>query len=57
MNDGTDRIRVSGITAEQIGQAAWRAHLPVYELTPTRASLEEAYESGLITPGTAPPPA
>jgi ABC-type molybdenum transport system ATPase subunit/photorepair protein PhrA len=42
-NDGTDLIRVSGITAEQIGAAAWRAHLPVYELTPTHASLEEAF--------------
>jgi ABC-2 type transport system ATP-binding protein len=43
INDGTDLLRVSGITAEQIGTAAWRAHLPVYELTPTRASLEEAF--------------
>jgi ABC-2 type transport system ATP-binding protein len=41
--DGTDRLRVSGITAEQIGVAAWRARLPVYELTPTHASLEEAF--------------
>ena len=41
--DGTDLLRVSGATAEQIGTAAWRAHLPVYELTPTRASLEEAF--------------
>ena len=32
--DGTDLLRVSGITAGQIGTAAWRAHLPVYELTP-----------------------
>ena len=43
INDGTDLLRVSGITAEQIGTAAWRAHLPVYELTPTHASLEEAF--------------
>jgi ABC-2 type transport system ATP-binding protein len=42
-NDGTDLMRVSGITAEQIGAAAWRAHLPVFELTPTHASLEEAF--------------
>jgi ABC-2 type transport system ATP-binding protein len=42
-SDGTDLLRVSGITAEQIGAAAWRAHLPVYELTPTHASLEEAF--------------
>jgi ABC-2 type transport system ATP-binding protein len=43
INDGTDRLRVSGITAEQIGTAVWRANLPVYELTPARASLEEAF--------------
>ena len=42
INDGTDLLHVSGTTAEQIGAAAWRAHLPVYELTPTHASLEEA---------------
>ena len=36
-------MRVSGITAEQIGVAAWRARLPLYELTPTHASLEEAF--------------
>ena len=27
----------------QIGATAWREHLPVYELTPERASLEEAF--------------
>jgi ABC-2 type transport system ATP-binding protein len=43
IEEGTDLLRVSGTTAEQIGTAAWRAHLPVYELTPTRASLEEAF--------------
>jgi ABC-2 type transport system ATP-binding protein len=43
IQDGTDLLRVSGTTAEQIGAAAWRAHLPVYELTPTHASLEEAF--------------
>ena len=43
VNDGTDLIRVTGTTAEQIGAAAWQAHLPVYELTPTHASLEEAF--------------
>ena len=41
--DGTDVLRVSGATAEQIGTAAWRAHLPVFELMPARASLEEAF--------------
>ena len=34
---------MSGTTAEQIGTAAWSAHLPVYELTHTHASLEEAF--------------
>jgi ABC-2 type transport system ATP-binding protein len=43
VDDGTDVIRVTGTTAEQIGAAAWQAHLPVYELTPTHASLEEAF--------------
>ena len=33
----------SGTTAAQIGAAAWRAHLPVFEFTPTHASLEEAF--------------
>ena len=41
--DGTDVLRVSGLTAEQIGTAAWQAHLPVFELMPARASLEEAF--------------
>jgi ABC-2 type transport system ATP-binding protein len=41
--DGTDVLRVSGVTAEQIGTAAWRAHLPIFELIPARASLEEAF--------------
>ena len=43
MNDGTDLLRVSGTTAEQIGAAACRAGLPLSELTPTHASLEEAF--------------
>jgi ABC-2 type transport system ATP-binding protein len=41
--DGTDVLHVSGLTAEQIGTAAWQAHLPVFELMPARASLEEAF--------------
>jgi ABC-2 type transport system ATP-binding protein len=43
INDGTDVLHVSGTTAEQIGTAAWRAHLPVFELTPAHAWLEEAF--------------
>ena len=34
---------VEGLTAEQIGTAAWRAHLPVFELTAKEVSLEEAF--------------
>src|SRR5579872_3523505 len=35
-------LQVQGLTAEQIGQTAWQARLPIYELTPQQASLEEA---------------
>jgi ABC-2 type transport system ATP-binding protein len=42
-DDGSGILRVSGATAEQIGTTAWQAHLPVYELTPATASLEEAF--------------
>ena len=41
--EGTDLLRVSGATAEQIGTAAWQAHVPVFELTPAHPSLEEAF--------------
>jgi ABC-2 type transport system ATP-binding protein len=43
MQDGTDLLSVCGITAEQVGTAAWREHVPIFELTPARASLEEAF--------------
>jgi ABC-2 type transport system ATP-binding protein len=36
-------LQVQGLTAEQIGTAAWQAGLPVFELTPQQASLEEAF--------------
>src|SRR3984893_17912462 len=36
-------LKVQGLSAEQIGQTAWQARLPVYELTPQQASLEEAF--------------
>jgi ABC-2 type transport system ATP-binding protein len=38
-----DVLHVQGMSAEQIGVAAWQARLPVFELTTTRASLEEAF--------------
>jgi ABC-2 type transport system ATP-binding protein len=36
-------LHVQGLTAEQIGTAAWQAHLPIFELTTQQASLEEAF--------------
>jgi ABC-2 type transport system ATP-binding protein len=36
-------LRATGLTAEQIGDLALRHGLPVHELTPQRASLEQAY--------------
>ena len=36
-------LQVQGLSAEQIGHTAWQARLPVYELTPQQASLEEAF--------------
>ena len=38
-----DVLRVQGLSTEQIGTAAWRAHLPVFELTAQSTSLEEAF--------------
>jgi ABC-2 type transport system ATP-binding protein len=34
---------VEGLSAEQIGTIAWRAHLPIFALTAREASLEEAF--------------
>src|SRR5580693_9432241 len=42
-SDASEVLQVRGLTAEQIGQAAWQARLPVFELTTQRASLEEAF--------------
>jgi len=36
-------LRVRGLSAEAVGTAAWQARLPVFELTTTNASLEEAF--------------
>ncbi len=41
--EADDALLVRGLSAEQIGAAAFRAGLPVYELTPRQASLEEAF--------------
>jgi ABC-2 type transport system ATP-binding protein len=42
-SDASDVLQVQGLTAEQIGLAAWQARLPLFELTTQRASLEEAF--------------
>ena len=36
-------LHVRGLTAEQIGSAAWQARLPVFELSTRHASLEQAF--------------
>src|SRR5215471_5586978 len=42
-SDQSGVLHVQGLTAEQVGAAAWQAHLPVFELTTEHASLEEAF--------------
>ena len=42
-SEQSDILHVQGLTAEQIGAAAWRAHLPIFELTAQNATLEEAF--------------
>ena len=42
-SETSDVLQVEGLTAEQIGRAAWQARLPVFELTTQHASLEEAF--------------
>lgn len=36
-------LTVSGMDAQRVGEAAFRAGVPLYELTPVKASLEQAY--------------
>ena len=42
-SDQPDVLTVHGLDAEQVGHIVWAHHLPVYELTTTHASLEEAF--------------
>ncbi|MDQ2811244.1 MAG: ATP-binding cassette domain-containing protein [Actinomycetota bacterium] len=42
-SEQSDRLRVQGLTTEQIGSVAWQAHLPVFELALHQASLEQAF--------------
>ncbi|HEY1179414.1 MAG TPA: ATP-binding cassette domain-containing protein [Phytomonospora sp.] len=39
----TERLRIGGLPVERIGDLAAEAGLPLYEVVPQRASLEEAY--------------
>ena len=41
--DQPNLLQVEGMTAEHIGDIAWRSHIPIYELTTRKASLEEAF--------------
>jgi ABC-2 type transport system ATP-binding protein len=38
-----DVLYVDGLTAELIGSTAWHANIPIFELTPQLASLEDAF--------------
>jgi len=40
---GTETLQVAGVTAREIGLAAFRAGIEIYELTPQTVSLEEAF--------------
>jgi ABC-2 type transport system ATP-binding protein len=59
---GDKSLTVSGLTSDQVGEAAFQAGVTVYELTPQRASLEEVFmdltadsvEYGTTMPGAMP---
>ncbi len=38
-----DVLQVEGLTSEQIGTIAWQNHIRIFELTPQRSSLEDAF--------------
>ena len=42
-SDQADVLHVEGLNTEQIGTVAWRAQVPVFELTAQQASLEQAF--------------
>lgn len=42
-SSAADHLEITGLTAQQIGVAAWEHNLPLYELTTRQASLEEAF--------------
>jgi ABC-2 type transport system ATP-binding protein len=42
-SSGDDRLVVTGLSSEQIGDLAAAERIPLYELTPHRASLEDVF--------------
>jgi ABC-2 type transport system ATP-binding protein len=42
-SERADVLHVQGLDTEQIGTVAWRAHVPVFELSLQQASLEQAF--------------
>jgi ABC-2 type transport system ATP-binding protein len=42
-SERTDVLHVTGLEADQIGTIAWRANLPILELSVVQPSLEEAF--------------
>jgi ABC-2 type transport system ATP-binding protein len=42
-SNGTDTLTVTGLSAERVANLAADRRLPLYELTPHRASLEQVY--------------
>jgi ABC-2 type transport system ATP-binding protein len=42
-SEQTGTLVIEGLSAEQIGTVAWRAQLPLFELSTRRASLEQAF--------------
>jgi ABC-2 type transport system ATP-binding protein len=40
---GLDTLNVNGWTAQRIGEAAFAANIPIFELTPRQVSLEDAF--------------
>jgi ABC-2 type transport system ATP-binding protein len=47
--DGADVLHVAGLGTEEIGTAAWRAGLPVFELSAAHGSLEDAFMTATRT--------
>jgi len=61
-SSGDKSLTVSGLTSDQVGEAAFKAGITLFELTPQRASLEEVFmdltaesvEYGTTMPGAMP---